>query len=75
MRRFDAIVIGGGLVGTAIGYGLARAGLSLALVDEGPVDTVIIAKLDRLTRSVIDLAELLKRFERRRVVGTRLVAR
>jgi glycine/D-amino acid oxidase-like deaminating enzyme len=37
MRRFDAIVIGGGLVGAAIGYGLARAGLSLALVDEGDV--------------------------------------
>src|SRR6202023_2462066 len=37
MRRFDAIVIGGGLVGAAIGYGLARAGLRLALVDEGDV--------------------------------------
>src|SRR5260370_41039219 len=37
MRRFDAIVIGGGLVGAAIGYGLARAGVSLALVDEGDV--------------------------------------
>ena len=37
MRRFDAIVIGGGLVGAAIGYGLARAGLNLALVDEGDV--------------------------------------
>src|SRR5436853_7596830 len=37
MRRFDAIVIGGGLVGAAIGYGLARAGLKLALVDEGDV--------------------------------------
>src|SRR6185295_12688409 len=30
-------------------------------------DAVIIAKLDRLTRSVADLAELLKRFERRGV--------
>src|SRR5215216_3304568 len=37
MRHFDAIVIGGGLVGTAIGYGLARAGLSTALLDEGDV--------------------------------------
>ena len=37
MRRFDAIVIGGGLVGTAIGYGLARAGLGVALIDEGDV--------------------------------------
>jgi site-specific DNA recombinase len=31
------------------------------------VDAVIIAKLDRLTRSVADLAELLKRLERRSV--------
>jgi glycine/D-amino acid oxidase-like deaminating enzyme len=37
MRRFDAIVIGGGLVGSAIAYGLARAGLDCALVDEGDV--------------------------------------
>jgi DNA invertase Pin-like site-specific DNA recombinase len=36
-------------------------------VDAGAVDVVIIAKLDRLTRSVADLAELLKRFERRGV--------
>ena len=35
--RFDAIVIGGGLVGAAIAYGLARAGLKPALVDEGDV--------------------------------------
>jgi DNA invertase Pin-like site-specific DNA recombinase len=39
----------------------------LAAVDAGTVQTVIIAKLDRLTRSVADLAELLKRFERRGV--------
>jgi DNA invertase Pin-like site-specific DNA recombinase len=44
--------------------GMARL---MALVDAGAVDTVIIAKLDRLTRSVADLAELLKRFERRGV--------
>jgi glycine/D-amino acid oxidase-like deaminating enzyme len=37
MQRFDAIVIGGGLVGSAIAYGLARAGLAAALVDEGDV--------------------------------------
>src|ERR1700753_1216597 len=37
MRSFDAIVIGGGLVGTAIGYGLVRSGLAVALVDEGDV--------------------------------------
>ena len=35
MRRFDAIVIGGGLVGSAIAYGLACTGLDCALVDEG----------------------------------------
>jgi len=44
--------------------GMARL---LAMVDSGAIQTVIIAKLDRLTRSVADLAELLKRFERRGV--------
>ena len=39
----------------------------LSLVDAGAADTVIIAKLDRLTRSVKDLAELLERFTRRGV--------
>jgi glycine/D-amino acid oxidase-like deaminating enzyme len=37
MRRFDAIVIGGGLIGTAIGHGLARAGLTVVLLDEGDI--------------------------------------
>ena len=37
MTQFDAIVIGGGLVGAAIGYGLGRAGLSAAIVDEGDI--------------------------------------
>src|ERR1700694_3264123 len=37
MRTFDAIVIGGGLVGSAIAYGLANAGLKSALVDEGDI--------------------------------------
>ena len=37
MRRFDAIVIGGGLVGTAIAYGLGARGLKVALIDEGDV--------------------------------------
>jgi DNA invertase Pin-like site-specific DNA recombinase len=44
--------------------GLARL---LALVDKRQVDVVIVAKLDRLTRSVRDLGELLERFERRGV--------
>jgi octopine oxidase subunit B len=37
MRQFDVIVIGGGLVGAAIAYGLAAAGQKPALVDEGDV--------------------------------------
>src|SRR5258708_2130018 len=39
----------------------------LALVDAKKVDAVIVAKLDRLTRSVRDLCALLGRFERRGV--------
>ena len=35
MRRSDALVVGGGLVGVAIAWGLARAGLSVTLLDEG----------------------------------------
>lgn len=48
---------------------LERPGMEhlLALVEARSVDMVIIAKLDRLTRSVADLAELLRRFERRGV--------
>jgi site-specific DNA recombinase len=48
---------------------LKRPGMErlLTLVDERKVDTVIIDKLDRLTRSVKDLAELLERFQRRGV--------
>jgi DNA invertase Pin-like site-specific DNA recombinase len=48
---------------------LNRPGMKrlLALVDSGVVEAVIIAKLDRLTRSVKDLCELLERFERRGV--------
>jgi hydrogen cyanide synthase HcnC len=37
MVRYDAIVIGGGLVGSAIAYGLGRERLRVALVDEGDV--------------------------------------
>ena len=43
---------------------LQRPGMArlLAMVDAGEVQVVIIAKLDRLTRSVKDLADLLERF-------------
>src|SRR6266566_3350294 len=37
MTQFDAIVIGGGLVGAAIGYGLVRDGFKVAVVDEGDI--------------------------------------
>src|SRR5215472_18375751 len=37
MAQFDAIVIGGGLVGAAIGYGLVQAGLKVTIIDEGDV--------------------------------------
>src|SRR5580658_10487096 len=37
MKQYDAIVIGGGLVGSAIAYGLAREGLKPALIDEGDI--------------------------------------
>jgi glycine/D-amino acid oxidase-like deaminating enzyme len=35
VRTFDTLVIGGGLVGSAIAYGVARHGGSVALIDEG----------------------------------------
>src|SRR3954468_3364701 len=34
---FDAIVVGGGLVGAAIAWGLRRQGLATVLLDEGDV--------------------------------------
>jgi glycine/D-amino acid oxidase-like deaminating enzyme len=37
VEHYDAIVIGGGLVGSAIAYGLVRARLRVALLDEGDV--------------------------------------
>jgi len=48
---------------------LNRPGVTrlLAMVEEGKVKAVIVAKLDRLTRIVKDLCELLERFERRGV--------
>ena len=48
---------------------LSRPGMNrlLALVDSGAVNVVIVAKLDRLTRSVKDLAILLDRLTKRGV--------
>lgn len=48
---------------------LDRRGIAwlLAQVEADAVHTVIIAKLDRLTRSVVDLARLLQCFDRRKV--------
>src|SRR6266852_134595 len=72
--RAMAVVQGAEIVDLIVDGGeseknLNRPGMDrlLALVDQGKVQTVIIAKLDRLTRSVKDLAELLERFQRRGV--------
>ena len=48
---------------------LNRPGLQrlLGLVNAGKIDSVIVAKLDRLTRSVKDLCGLLELFEKRKV--------
>ena len=37
MTRFDAIVVGGGLVGAAIAHGLTTAGLHTIVLDEGDI--------------------------------------
>src|SRR5205807_777837 len=57
----DVIVDGGESAKTLNRPGMARL---LALVDGGDVESVIIAKLDRLTRSVKDLSTLLERFSK-----------
>jgi site-specific DNA recombinase len=60
----DILVDGGESAKSLNRPGMARL---LAIVDAGEVETVIVAKLDRLTRSVKDLCTLLERFERRSV--------
>src|ERR1700736_751038 len=60
----DIIVDGGESAKSLNRPGMARL---RALVDAGEVQAVIIAKLDRLTRSVKDLCTLLERFTRRGV--------
>jgi site-specific DNA recombinase len=69
-----AVVQGAELVDVIVDAGesaksLKRPGMERlrALVEARAIDTVIIAKLDRLTRSVRDLAELLECFNRRDV--------
>jgi site-specific DNA recombinase len=53
----------------ASGKSLNRAGMQRVLqaVDRGDVEVVVVAKLDRATRSVRDLGELLERFNRSKV--------
>lgn len=72
--RAMAVVKGAALLDVIVDAGasaktLERPGMErlLALVDARKVDAVIIAKLDRITRSVKDLAVLLERFNRRGV--------
>jgi len=60
----DIIIDGGESAKSLNRTGMQRL---LALVDAGDVQAIIVAKLDRLTRSVKDLCELLERFERRGV--------
>jgi len=61
----DEVVVDGG----ESAKDLKRPGVErlLALVSAGKVDAVIVAKLDRLTRSVKDLCALLELFEKRKV--------
>lgn len=37
MERFDALVIGGGLVGSAVAFGLTESGMRVLVLDEGDV--------------------------------------
>ena len=60
----EIIVDGGESAKSLNRPGIARL---LTLVDSGAIKSVIVAKLDRLTRSVKDLCTLLERFERRGV--------
>ena len=63
-KILDTIVDGGESAKSLNRPGMARL---LALVDAGEIEAVIIAKLDRLTRSVKDLCTPLERFSRRNV--------
>jgi site-specific DNA recombinase len=72
--RAMAVVHGAELIDVVVDAGesakhLDRPGMGrvLQMVRAGTVDTVIVVKLDRLTRSVRDLADLLELFTRRGV--------
>src|SRR5689334_10187113 len=58
----EVVVDGGESAKSMNRPGLRRV---LALVEAGAVHAVVVAKLDRLTRSVKDLCELLALFERK----------
>ena len=60
----DIVVDGGESAKTMRRPGLQRI---LSLVESGAVQAVIVAKLDRLTRSVKDMCSLLELFEKRKV--------
>src|ERR1700692_2570888 len=60
----DVIVDGGESAKSLNRPGLQRL---LGLVNDGKIEAVIVAKLDRLTRSVKDLCGLLELFEKRKV--------
>lgn len=60
----DVVLDGGESAKSMRRPGLQRV---LAMVESGAVEAVIVAKLDRLTRSVKDLCSLLELFEKRRV--------
>ena len=60
----DVIVDGGESAKSLNRPGLQRV---MSLVNAGKVQTIIVAKLDRLTRSVKDLCGLLELFEKRKV--------
>jgi site-specific DNA recombinase len=72
--RAMAVVHGAQLIDILVDGGESAKSLNrpamtrlLALVDAGEIEAVIIAKLDRLTRSVKDLCTLLERFSKRGV--------
>jgi len=71
--RAMAVVQGVELIGVIVdaesAKSLNRCGMArlLAMVEAKEIQCVIIAKLDRLTRSVKDLGELLERFQKRGV--------